>query len=109
VHDLLTGEMWFYGGSPEEPPQYRMKNGSSIVIGGMDKPSRIMSTEYDVVYVQEATELTEDELEHIITRLRNGMLPYQQLLMDCNPSTPTHWLLLRCRRGTTVMLNSTHE
>ena len=50
---LLTGEVEFYGGSQEEPPQYRYRNGSVIVIGGMDKPTKIMSSEYDVAYVGE--------------------------------------------------------
>jgi len=40
---------------------YTYPNGSTIVLGGLDKESRIMSTQYDVIYVQEAIELTEAE------------------------------------------------
>lgn len=94
--DLLSGEVWYYGGSQEEPPQYRFTNGSKIIIGGLDKPIKIMSSEYDVIYVQEATELTIDDWEALTSRLRNGVLPYQQLIADCNPDAPTHWLYLRC-------------
>jgi phage terminase large subunit len=60
--------------------QYRYPNGSIIAVGGMDKPGKIMSSEWDIVYVQEATELTEHEWEAATTRLRNGKLPWQQML-----------------------------
>jgi phage terminase large subunit len=105
---LAAGVVSFYGGSAEEPPQYRYANGSRVMLGGMDKASKIMSTEYDMVYVQEATELVEDDWEALTTRLRYGRLPYQQLLADCNPDTPTHWLKARCDRGSTVLLQSLH-
>lgn len=107
--DLLSGEVTYYGGSQEEPAQYRYRNGSVVVIGGLDKSIKIMSSEYDVVYVQEATELTEETWEMITTRLRNGKVAYQQLIADANPNAPTHWLKQRCDRGATVMLHSRHE
>jgi phage terminase large subunit len=106
---LAAGEVVFYGGSAEEPPQYRYRNGSRVVIGGLDKATKIMSTEYDLIYVQEAIELTEDDWESLTTRLRSGVLHFQQLLADCNPSTPTHWLNVRCNNGKTVRLESRHE
>jgi PBSX family phage terminase large subunit len=106
---LANGTVYFYGGSQEEPPQYRYNNGSTIVIGGLDKPSKIMSTEYDMIYVQEATELTVADWESCTSRLRNGRLPYQQLIADCNPDTPTHWLKTRCDEGKTYMINCRHE
>lgn len=104
-----VGGVAYYGGSGEEPAQYRYRNGSRIVIAGLDKASKIMSSEYDMIYVQEAIELTEDDWEALTTRLRNGVMPYQQLLADTNPDTPTHWLKVRCDSGKTVMLESRHE
>jgi PBSX family phage terminase large subunit len=106
---LAVGVCWFYGGSVEEPAQYRFKNGSSIAIGGMDKPSKIMSTEYDVIYAQESIELTVDDWEALLSRLRNYRISYQQLLADANPDRPTHWLRQRVSEGKTVMLESRHE
>jgi phage terminase large subunit len=106
---IRAGDCEFYGGSPQESPQYRFTNGSSIVIGGMDKASRIMSSEYDMVYVQEATELTEDDWEALLTRLRHGKVSFQQIIADCNPHMPTHWLHDRADKGTTVLLESRHE
>jgi phage terminase large subunit len=106
---LASGLVSFYGGSAQEPPQYRYSNGSKIMIGGMDKPTKIMSSEYDAAYVQEAIELTTTDWENITTRLRNGAVSFQQLLADCNPDMPSHWLHQRCVRGTTQMLDCRHE
>lgn len=105
---IEAGDVSYYGGSSEEPPQYRYTNGSVVVIGGMDKASKIMSTEYDVVFVAEATELNVTDWEALTTRLRNGVVSFQQLIADCNPSFPTHWLKQRADEGTTTLLHSKH-
>jgi PBSX family phage terminase large subunit len=88
---------------------YHYPNGSEIVIGGMDKPSKVMSTEFDFIYPQEAIELSEHDWESLTTRLRNGVMPYQQIVGDTNPDAPTHWLKRRADRGATVFLESRHE
>jgi phage terminase large subunit len=75
----------------------------------MDKPSKILSTEYDLVYVQEATELTLEDWETLTTRIRNGVVGFQQLVADCNPAEAEHWLLARCNSGSTRMLLSLHS
>lgn len=106
---LETGEVVYYGGSSEEPPQYRFRNGSTVVIGGLDKPVRIMSSEYDLIYIQEATECTLEDLEFVNTRLRNHAISFQQLIMDCNPAGDKHWLKLRCNDSRTRMILSRHE
>lgn len=89
--------------------EYQYKNGSVIAIGGLDKSSKIMSSEYDMIFIQEATELTEDDWENLTTRLRNGVMPYQQLLADCNPQNPKHFLKQREKRGSLKMFKSQHE
>lgn len=106
---LETGEVVYYGGSQQEAPQYRFKNGSTVTIGGLDNPTRIMSSEYDIVYVQEATEITITDLEFIKTRLRNWRTSFQQLIMDCNPAGDKHWLKLRCNEGICKLIESRHE
>lgn len=106
---IESGGMYYYGGSAAEAPQYRYKNGSTVTIGGMDNPMRIMSSEYDVVYVQEATELTIEDIESITSRLRNWTISFQQLIMDCNPASDKHPLKRRCNEGKTILLESRHE
>lgn len=104
-----TDGVQFFGGSAERDAGYYYPNRSFVGIGGFDRPTKVMSKEYDLVYVNEATELTEDQWEKITSRLRYGVMPYQQLLADCNPDSPTHWLKQRADRGQAVMLPSRHE
>lgn len=106
---LADKTLFFHGGSNNAPPQYRYSDGATINIGGMDKPSKIMSSEYDVIYVQEATELTITDWEALTSRLRNGVISFQQILADCNPDRPTHWLKQRCEDGRAIMLYGRHE
>lgn len=106
---IAAGVCKWYGGSGEKPAQYIYANGSAIVVGGLDNPDKIMSAEYDVAYVQEATDLTPDDWEKINSRLRNGVVSFQQLLADCNPQQPRHWLKTRCDEKRTVMLYGRHE
>lgn len=89
--------------------QYQYPNGAILAVGGLDKPSKIMSSEWDLVYCQECTELNEDDWEACKIRLRNNVMPYQQLLGDCNPDAPTHWARQRANSGRTIMLESRHE
>ncbi len=86
------------GGSRRQRQSYAYANGSHLVVGGMDNAVRIMSTEFDVIAAFEATELTEDDWERLMTRLRNGVMPYQQGVADCNPEAPGHWLNRRASR-----------
>lgn len=106
---LEIGTVVYYGGSSEEAPQYRFRNGSTVTIGGLDNPTRVMSSEYDIIYVQEATEITLEDLEYCKTRLRNWQISFQQLIMDCNPAGDKHWLKLRCNAGTCRLIESRHE
>lgn len=89
--------------------QYEYPNGSIIAVGGLDDPQKVMSSEWDFIFLQEATEVSEDAWQALTIRLRNKVMPYQQLAGDANPGPPTHWLKLRCDRGACVYLESKHE
>jgi len=106
---IEAGLVSWYGGSTREAACYRYTNGSMIVVGGMDRPERVLSSEFDLVFVDEATELTETDWETLGTRLRNGVLSWQQQIAACNPTFPTHWLKQRANRGGITMLHSRHR
>jgi phage terminase large subunit len=90
--------------------EYRYNNGSTVVVGGLDKAVKVMSSEYDFIYAQEATELTEEDWETLTIRCRYGVIPFQQVVGDCNPSYPSHWIKLRADRGLGFkMINSRHQ
>lgn len=88
---------------------YDYPNGSTVVLAGMDRPERIMSTEFDLIVVCEATELSEDEGEKLSTRLRNGVGPYHQIVYECNPAAPSHWLKRAADDGRMTRIMSRHE
>jgi phage terminase large subunit len=106
---IEAGALHFYGGSAQEPPAYRYANGSVIIMGGLDRATRLLSTEFDLAFVDEAIEVTDEDLDTIVSRLRNGVLSYQQLLMATNPGPPTHHLKQRADAGRCLLLYSKHE
>ena len=87
---------------------YNYANGSAIVCGGLDNVDRIMSTEYDIIALFEATEATENDWEKLLTRLRNNVLPAQQGICDCNPGAPGHWINQRANREAMARILSRH-
>lgn len=90
------------------PQEYQYPNGSVIAVGGMDKATKILSSEWDIVYWNEATEGTQNEWETLTTRLRGGVVPYQQAIADCNPDADTHWLNLRARTDRITRIVTRH-
>ena len=106
---IAAGAVSFYGGSAQEPAAFRYSNGSVIVVGGLDRATRLLSTEYDLVFVDEAIEVTAEDLDTLVTRLRNGRISRQQLIMATNPGPPSHHLKQRADSGRCQLLYSTHE
>lgn len=98
-----------FGG--EIPKWFQYDNGSRIYVGGIDKPSRALSSERDFICVNQTEELTEDEWETLLTRCtgRAGHMPYGILFGDCNPAGGNHWIKLRARDGNLRLLESRHE
>ena len=92
----------------EGDQEYRYPNGARIMVSGLDDAEKLKSTEFDCVYVQEATELDSDDWGLLLRGLRNGVLGYQQLMGDCNPGPPDHWLKVRADEGQTQLLESQH-
>jgi phage terminase large subunit len=64
---------------------------------------------HNCIYYQEATDGTLEDWEKCTSRLRNGRVSFQQMLGDCNPQQPSHWLKKRCDDGKATMLVSHHE
>lgn len=88
--------------------EYRFVNGSVVVVAGLDDPQQVMSAEYDIIYINEATEVSLDVAETALNRIRNGRVPYQQVIMDCNPAAPTHWLKKAMDAGRLTAIEAKH-
>lgn len=90
------------------PSLYLYPNGSRIILGGLDNPDKVLSGEYDFVYVNQAEELDLGDWEILVGRAtgRAANAPYTQVIGDCNPSHPQHWILTR---KALTLLTSKHE
>lgn len=98
-----------YGG--EKPQWFDYPNGSRIWIAGLDKPGKVLSSEHDVIYVNQAEELKLDDWETLTTRTtgRAGNMPYSQTIGDCNPSGSLHWIVQRANAGALTLFKSKHR
>jgi len=98
-----------YGG--ERVERYRYANGSTVWLGGMDNADKVLSSERDLIYCNQAEELTEADWELLATRCtgRNAVIPHPQLFGDCNPGGSRHWIRERAKVGKLALLTSTHQ
>lgn len=97
---IVPGEMKFDRIQRSNRTEYQFKNGSVVVVAGLDDAQGVFSSEYDGALIVEAIEVRQDVVEKVDGRLRYNRMPYQQLLMELNPGAPSHWLNLAADRVT---------
>jgi len=87
-----------YGG--EKPEWYDYPRDTRIWVGGMDNPGKTLSGERDVIYVNQAEELTAADWEYLTRCVtgRGSVMPYTQIIGDCNPSHPQSYILQRAAK-----------
>jgi phage terminase large subunit len=92
---VIGGGVKKFGG--DHPEWFDYPNGSRVWIIGLDNPTRTLSSERDMIYVNQAEELILAEWEYLLTRTtgRAGNIPHPQLIGDCNPGAPSHWIRSR--------------
>jgi phage terminase large subunit len=97
-----------YGGN--RPAWFDYYNGARVWVAGLDKPGKVLSAQHDLIYVNQAEELSLADWETVTTHTtgRAGHMPYNQTLADCNPGPPSHWIKQRERKGTLKCFHSTH-
>ena len=93
------------------PERYIYANGSQIWLGGMDNPDKVLSSERDFVYVNQAEELCVDDWEKLVTRTtgRGSVIPHTQVFGDCNPGGSRHWIRERAKAGQITLLTTSHK
>jgi len=89
--ELASYGITAYGG--EKPEWYDYPTGARIWLAGMDKSSKILSAEHDIIYFNQAEEASLDNWETCTTRTtgRAGNMPYAQTIGDMNPAYPQFW------------------
>ena len=95
-----------YGG--KNPDWFDYPNGSRLWIGGLDDPNKILSSERDWIYINQAEELSLEDWEYLLTRCtgRGAVTKTPMVFGDCNPGAEDHWIL---KRETLKLFHSYHE
>jgi phage terminase large subunit len=91
--------------------KYIYPNGSVIWTGGLDNPDKVLSSERDFIYVNQAEELVLNDWEMLTTRTtgRSAVIPYPQTYGDCNPGGSQHWIRERAKTSKLNLLTSVHK
>ena len=106
---IAPNEPWLGTAKRTHREAYRLPNGSVIVPGGMDHTDKIMSTEWDRIFCFEWTEASENDHEKLLTRLSANATAFRQIMVDCNPQAPSHWLNQRANAGKMHRICSKHS
>lgn len=91
---------------------YRYPNGSEIVLCGLNlNPTKVRSSEWDIIFANEAIELSQAAWEEASSRLgRPGRATkFGWMIGDTNPAWPTHWLKKRCDEGKATLWTTLHK
>lgn len=73
---------------------YSLPNGSTIWVGGLDDKERsekILGNEYATIFLNEASQISYDSYEMIVTRLNPPRGVRGRILIDYNPPSIQHW------------------
>jgi phage terminase large subunit len=109
----LTGhERMAYGIQRRVRQTYVYPNGTEWIVGGLDNPRKILSTSYDLVFVNEAIECDPEDWETLQSRIGRPGRSHglNCLLGDTNPGDASHWLKMRCDKEKLLPIwNHTHK
>lgn len=82
--------------------RFEYLNGSVVIYGGMKDDTqreqiRSIGQEggVDLVWMEEATEFTEDDFNEITARMRGRASSWRQIILTTNPGPPSHWIYQR--------------
>lgn len=73
------------------------------VLAGIDRPYAIMGTQFDLIFISQLEELSEEDYEFLLTRCGGAAANWKdkrgricsQILADLNPTYPTAWFYKR--------------
>jgi len=95
-----------YGGN--KPEWFDYPNGSRLWVAGLDNADRVLSSERDFFYLNQAEEFTLSDWETMLSRCtgRGAVMPFTRMMGDCNPGPPNHWIK---QRESLTLFQSRHE
>lgn len=69
------------------------KNGAQLMFTGMDDPEKLKSIEgVTGIWMEEATEFTQEDFEQLDLRLRGETAYQKQIILTLNPISEQHWI-----------------
>ena len=75
---------------------FTFDNGNVIMCKGLDEPEKIKSIEgITSIWIEEATELNEDDYDQLVLRVRGEKVNYVQFILSFNPIDENHWIKRR--------------
>lgn len=78
------------------PMRIIFRNGSEIVFSGLDNVEKLKSIRgITMIWIEEASEITEYDFNQLDIRLRDETPYYKQIILTFNPVSITHWLKAR--------------
>ena len=91
----IRGGVTRFGG--ERAEFYTYPNGARAYVAGLDDPTKVLSSELDWGYVNQAEQLTLSDWEFLSTRTtgRGAVTRTPFVFGDCNPGPPKHWIKTR--------------
>lgn len=93
IHDEGLEAMFKFNDSNLEITAF---NGNKIICKGLDDPEKIKSIDaITSIWVEEATELNEEDMEQLNLRLRFKTPNYRQIMITFNPVSAHHWIKRR--------------
>lgn len=102
VYQLLLDQLSEYGLRHEfeinktEMRFTHLPTGNEILLCGLDDVERLKSiTGITGIWIEEATDLTEDDFDQVDLRLRGETINYKQIILTFNPIDESHWLKKR--------------
>jgi len=101
----------------KQPLWYDWKNGGRTWVGNCEEAGGYLSGEYDIAFFCQAEQGTLDDWEKLAQRcdgragnwLDEDGEPLGQIIGDCNPDVPFHWIPTRISLGKLHLIRFAHE
>lgn len=131
---LTPGHPLLNGAKRSHRKVYEYPNGARIICSGLNRPDEYRSSEYHLIRIFEAAEVSMDNYEKLLSRMgrdrvlsvgklrhvasggdassfdeANAGAPASQIVCDTNPDAPGHWLNLRADNKKMFRFVTTHK
>jgi hypothetical protein len=94
LEDVITPShrAWGWSSGADGASTLFYRNDSEIHAIGFDNPSKLLSSVYDLVLIDQAEECERMQWQGAAGRLRGHAGPYRQIAGFVNPADPSHWM-----------------